>query len=345
MTVSEETKGEAAYRASGVDVQRGRRVVELITDVVGRAARPEVVGGVGGFAGMFSLGDGRLLVAATDGVGTKVEVARLAGRTETVGIDLVAMSVNDVVCTGAEPLFFLDYLAVGRLIPEEVATVVAGVAEGCRRAGCALLGGETAEHPGTLEEGRFDLAGFCVGVVEEAAMLQPDRVKEGDSLLGLVSSGLHANGFSLVRRVLLADGQASLDRHADMLGRPLGEELLEPTAIYVEPMLALARAGLIRSAAHVTGGGWHENVPRSLPVGLGARVDTSGWRPQPIFDLISQEAGLEPTDMYTVFNMGMGMVAVVAKGREVQALEVCRGLGVGAAIVGDVVPGSGVELI
>jgi phosphoribosylformylglycinamidine cyclo-ligase len=345
VTVSEETKGEAAYRASGVDVQRGRRVVELITDVVGRAARPEVVGGVGGFAGMFSLGDGRLLVAATDGVGTKVEVARLAGRTETVGIDLVAMSVNDVVCTGAEPLFFLDYLAVGRLIPEEVATVVAGVAEGCRRAGCALLGGETAEHPGTLEEGRFDLAGFCVGVVEEAAMLQPDRVKEGDSLLGLVSSGLHANGFSLVRRVLLADGQASLDRHADMLGRPLGEELLEPTAIYVEPMLALARAGLIRSAAHVTGGGWHENVPRSLPVGLGARVDTSGWRPQPIFDLISREAGLEPTDMYTVFNMGMGMVAVVAKGREVQALEVCRGLGVGAAIVGDVVPGSGVELI
>jgi phosphoribosylformylglycinamidine cyclo-ligase len=338
------TEGEAAYRASGVDVEAGRRAVDLIRNVAGRAGRPEVVGGLGGFAGTFSLGDGRRLVAATDGVGTKVEVARMVGRTGTLGIDLVAMSVNDVLCTGAEPLFFLDYLAVGRLIPEEVAIIVEGVAEGCRRARCALLGGETAEHPGTLDQSRVDLAGVCVGVVDEQAMLRPDGVRAGDRLLGLTSTGLHANGFSLVRRVLLADGPPSLDRHSDELGRSLVEELLEPTAIYVDPILALARAGLIRSAAHITGGGWGENVPRALPPGLGARVDTRTWTPQPIFELIRRGAGLETPDMYGVFNMGMGMVAVVAKGREDRAMDLCRSMGIGAAIVGDVVEGSGVEL-
>jgi phosphoribosylformylglycinamidine cyclo-ligase len=342
--VSPSKGGEAAYRASGVDVEAGRRAVDLIRDLSSSAARPEVTAGPGGFAGSFAMGDGRLLVAATDGVGTKVEVARMAGRTGTVGIDLVAMSVNDVLCTGAEPLFFLDYLAVGRLIPEEVATIVEGVAEGCRRARCALLGGETAEHPGTLDESRFDLAGFCVGVVEEAAMLRPDLVRTGDSLLGLASTGLHANGFSLVRRVLLADGPPALDRRVDDLGGPLGKVLLEPTAIYVDPILALARAGLIRSAAHITGGGWGENVPRALPPGLGARVNTGAWSPQPIFDLIRRSAKLEALEMYGVFNMGMGMVVVVSSGRVDRAMEVCRGLGVGAAIVGEVVEGSGVEL-
>jgi phosphoribosylformylglycinamidine cyclo-ligase len=252
--------------------------------------------------------------------------------------------VNDVLCTGAEPLFFMDYLAVGRLIPEEVATIVEGVAEGCRRARCALLGGETAEHPGTLDQSRFDLAGFCVGVVDERAMLRPDGVRAGDRLLGLASTGLHANGFSLVRRVLLTDGPTSLDRHSDELGRPLVEELLEPTAIYVDPILALARAGLIRSAAHITGGGWGENVPRALPPGLGAHVDTRRWTPQPIFELIRRQAVLETPDMYGVFNMGMGMVAVVAKGREDRAMDLCGTMGIGAAIVGDVVEGLGVEL-
>jgi phosphoribosylformylglycinamidine cyclo-ligase len=344
VTISQEKKGEAAYRASGVDVEAGRRAVDLVRNVAGRAGRPEVVGGLGGFAGTFSLGGGRMLVAATDGVGTKVEVARMAGRTGTLGIDLVAMSVNDVLCTGAEPLFFLDYLAVGRLIPEEVATIVEGVAEGCRRARCALLGGETAEHPGTLDQSRFDLAGFCVGVVDEQAILRPDGVRAGDRLLGLASTGLHANGFSLVRRVLLADGPASLDRHSDELGRPLVDELLEPTAIYVDPILALARAGLIRSAAHITGGGWGENVPRALPPGLGAHVDTRTWTPQPVFELIRRQAVLETPDMYGVFNMGMGMVAVVVKGREDRAMDLCRTMGIGAAIVGDVVEGSGVEL-
>jgi phosphoribosylformylglycinamidine cyclo-ligase len=336
--------GEEAYRHAGVDVEAGRRAVDLIKDAAARAARPEVVAGVGGFAGLFRLGDGRVLVAATDGVGTKVEVARLIGRLGSVGIDLVAMSVNDVLCTGAEPLFFLDYLAVGRLVPEEVAAIVEGVAEGCRRAGCALLGGETAEHPGTLEAGRFDLAGFCVGIVQEQAMIGPDRVRAGDHLLGLASSGLHANGFSLVRQLLLPDGGLALDRHMESLGRTLGEELLEPTAIYVQPVLALARADVARAAAHITGGGWHENLPRGLPQGLGARVDSSSWNPPPIFELVSRETGLNRADLFSVFNMGIGMVVVVARGREDRAMDLCEAAGVRAMIVGDVVEGTGVKL-
>jgi len=342
--ITSSSGGDEAYRRSGVDVGAARRAVDLIKEVAGRARRPDVVAEVGGFAGLFLLGDGRLLVAATDGVGTKVEVARLAGRLDTVGIDLVAMSVNDVLCTGAEPLFFLDYLATGRLVPEEVAAIVEGVAEGCRRAGCALLGGETAEHPGTLDPGRFDLAGFCVGIVEEGAMIGPDRARTGDGLLGLASSGLHANGFSLVRRLLLSDGELALHQHIESLGRTLGEELLEPTAIYVEPVLTLARAGLVRSAAHITGGGWYENVPRALPQGLGARVDTRAWHQPPIFDLLSRQAGLEPPELFGVFNMGIGMVAVVPQGREDQATELCEELGVRAVIVGEVVPGTGVKL-
>jgi len=336
--------GDEAYRRSGVDVEAGRRAVDLIRDVAGRARRPEVVAEVGGFAGLFRLGDGRLLVAATDGVGTKLEVARLAGRLDTIGIDLVAMSVNDVLCTGAEPLFFLDYLATGRLVPEEVAAIVQGVADGCRRAGCALLGGETAEHPGTLEPGRFDLAGFCVGIVEERTMIGPDRVRAGDRLLGLASSGIHANGFSLVRRLLLSDGGLALDQRAEALGRTLGDELLEPTAIYVQPVLALARAGIVRSAAHITGGGWFENVPRALPQGLGARIDIRAWAPPPIFDLLSRRAGLEQPELFGVFNMGIGMVAIIPEGRQDQATELCEELGVRTVIVGDVVEGTGVKL-
>jgi phosphoribosylformylglycinamidine cyclo-ligase len=338
------TLGEEAYRSAGVDVQAGRRAVELIMDVAGRAGRPEVIGGIGSFAGAFRLGDGRVLVAATDGVGTKIEVARLAGNLETVGIDLVAMSVNDVVCTGAEPLVFLDYLAVGRLVPEEVAAIVGGIAEGCRRARCALLGGETAEHPGTLEAGRFDLAGFCVGVVEEQAMLGPDRVRPGDRLLSLPSTGLHSNGFSLVRRVLLSDGHLSLDRHVESLGRTLGDELLEPTAIYVDPVRALVQAGVARAAAHISGGGWNENVPRALPGGLGARVDTAAWTPASIFELVSHEAGVNRAELFNVLNMGIGMVVVVAMDQEDRAMDLCQEAGVRAVIVGEVVEGSGVKL-
>lgn len=340
----EEDGGEEAYRRSGVDVGAGRRAVELITDIARGTRRPEQPSPIGGFAGTFSIGDGRLLVAATDGVGTKLEVARLAGKFDTVGIDLVAMSANDVVCTGAEPLFFLDYLAVGRLVPKEVASIVEGVAEGCRRAGCVLLGGETAEHPGTLGPGRFDLAGFCVGIVEERAMLGPDRVSPGDRLVGLRSSGLHSNGFSLVRRVLLSQGAWTLDHHVEALGRSLGEELLEPTAIYVDAVLRVAREGVARSVAHITGGGWHENVPRALPQGLGARVDATAWDPQPIFDLIAREAGLNRRDLFSVLNMGIGMVIVVPKDLEGRAMAICEDAGVRTVIVGEVVEGSGVML-
>jgi len=334
--------GEEAYRRAGVDLDAGHRAVDLIRELAGHTSRPEVVGAVGGFAGLVKLGDGRLLVASADGVGTKLEIARLAGRFDTVGIDCVAMGANDVVCTGAEPLFFLDYLAVGRLIPEEVAAIVAGVAEGCRRAGCALLGGETAEHPGTLAEGRFDLAGFCVGIVDESALLGPEKVQPGDVLLGLPSSGIHSNGFSLVRRVLSGEGR-SLDEHVPELGRTLGEELLEPTAIYVQPILQLARAGLAHAAAHITGGGWIENVPRALGPGLGARIDGGAWTPQPIFGLVAKAAVLDFADLFGVLNMGIGMVVVAPRDGADRALQLCREAGAEAIVVGEVVPEPGVR--
>jgi phosphoribosylformylglycinamidine cyclo-ligase len=240
-------------------------------------------------------------------------------------------------------LFFLDYLAVGRLVPDEVASIVGGVAEGCRRAGCALLGGETAEHPGTLDEGRFDLAGFCVGMVAEGDLLGPERVQLGDALIGLRSTGMHANGFSLVRRVLLDAGR-SLGEISPALGRTLGEELLVPTAIYTEPVLALARAGLAHAAAHLTGGGWTENLPRVLPEGMGAFVDTTAWRPPPIFDLVAEAAALPTSDLFSVLNMGVGMVVAVRSADADRALQVSRASGTDAVVVGRVVEGSGVAL-
>jgi phosphoribosylformylglycinamidine cyclo-ligase len=241
-----------AYRSSGVDTEAAAKAVTLIADLAARTRRPEVAGDVGGFAGLFSIGEGRLLAAATDGVGTKLEIARTTGRLDTVGIDLVAMCADDVVCTGAEPLFFLDYLAVGRVVPEDVASVVEGIVEGCRLAGCALLGGETAEHPGVMADDRFDLAGFCVGIVREADVLGPDRVREGDVLIGLPSSGLHANGFSLIRTVVTPDDLAVAP---PAIGRTFAEELLEPCRIYVPEVLPLFRDRLVRAAAHITGGG------------------------------------------------------------------------------------------
>jgi phosphoribosylformylglycinamidine cyclo-ligase len=334
--------GRHAYRRAGVDVEAGHRAVEMIRQVAAGATRPEVAGGVGGFAGLVDLGDGRLLAASTDGVGTKLEVARLAGRLDTVGIDCVAMCANDVVCTGAEPLFFLDYLAVGRLVPEEVAAIVSGVAEGCRRAGCALLGGETAEHPGMLQDGRFDLAGFCVGMVRQESLLGPHRVRRGDALIGLPSTGLHANGFSLVRRVLVDAGQPP-DHAAPELGRTLWEELLEPTAIYVDPLLALAGHGLVHAAAHITGGGWSENLPRMLPDGLGAVIDPGSWQPQAIFGVVAAAAGLEWRALFDVMNMGIGMVAAVPVGEAGRAVEACRSAGAEAIVVGEVVEGSGLS--
>ena len=299
-----------AYRRAGVDTEAAAKAVALIGDLAAQARRPEVADDIGGFAGLYRLGEGRLLAAATDGVGTKLEIARMTGRLDTVGIDLVAMCADDVVCTGAEPLFFLDYLAVGRVVPERVASIVEGVAEGCRRAGCALLGGETAEHPGVMADDQFDLAGFCVGVVEESLMLGSHRASEGDALIGLASSGLHSNGYSLVRRALL-DGRP-LDAIVPELGRTLADELLEPCTIHAPVVLDLHRRGLLHAAAHITGGGFAENVPRMLPEGLGARLDRGAWTEPAIFGLLQREADLSDDDLFATFNMGLGMVLAVA---------------------------------
>jgi phosphoribosylformylglycinamidine cyclo-ligase len=324
-----------AYRAAGVDTEAAAKAVSLIADLASDATRPEVSDAVGGFAGLFSIGDGRLLAAATDGVGTKLEIARLTGRRSTVGIDLVAMCADDVVCTGAEPLFFLDYVAVGKVVPEHVAELVEGVAEGCRRAGCALLGGETAEHPGVMADDAFDLAGFCVGAVAEADVLGRHRVREGDLLVGLASSGLHANGYSLVRRVLL-DGRP-LDDVDPALGRSVADELLEPCAIYARDVLRLHRQGLLRAAAHITGGGFTENVPRILPDGLGAEIERGTWREPPIFGLLQREAGLRDEDLFSTFNMGIGMVLAVAP-------EDADAVAANGALIGRVTAGPGVRV-
>jgi phosphoribosylformylglycinamidine cyclo-ligase len=326
-----------AYRRAGVDTEAAAKAVALIGDLAAQARRPEVAEDVGGFAGLYRIGQGRLLAAATDGVGTKLEVARLTGRLDTVGIDLVAMCADDVVCTGAEPLFFLDYLAVGRVIPERVASIVEGVAEGCRRAGCALLGGETAEHPGVMPQDQFDLAGFCVGLVDEADLLGPHRVGAGDAMIGLASSGLHANGYSLVREVLL--GRYALDEVPPGLARPLGAELLEPCAIHAPTVRRLAREGLVHAAAHITGGGFTENVPRALPPGLGARVSLGSWPVPPVFDLVAAASAATQDDLYGTFNMGIGMVLVVADGDAACVLDAA---GPGAYRIGEIVPGSGV---
>ena len=335
--------GEEVYRRAGVDLEAASRAVDLIRHVAVDASRAEVHTGVGGFAGLVDLGDGRLLAASTDGVGTKLDIARRVGKLDTVGIDCVAMCANDVVCTGAEPLFFLDYVAVEKLVPEEVAAIVSGVAEGCRQAGCALLGGETAEHPETLPAGSFDLAGFCVGIVRRDDVLDPGRVRPGDALVGFGSSGLHSNGFSLVRRAI---EEAGLDLEAVLpeLGRTLGEELLEPTSIYVRPALELIGAGLVRSAAHVTGGGLLENLPRALPDGLGALVETSAWTPQPVFDLVARAAGVQPRDLFGVLNMGIGFVVVTRPSDADEAVGRAKDSGWEAWVMGEVREGSGILL-
>jgi phosphoribosylformylglycinamidine cyclo-ligase len=324
-----------AYRAAGVDTEAAAKAVSLIADLAARTRRPEVADQVGGFAGLFKVGGGTLLAAATDGVGTKLEIARLTGRRTTVGIDLVAMCADDVVCTGAEPLFFLDYISIGKVVPELVAELVEGVAEGCRRAGCALLGGETAEHPGVMPDDQFDLAGFCVGAVDERDLLGADRVREGDLLIGLPSSGLHANGYSLVRRVLL-DGR-SLDEPVAELGRSLADELLEPCAIHTPTVLALHREGLLHAAAHITGGGFHENIPRILPDGLGATIERGTWTEHPIFGLLQRAAGLSDDDLFSTFNMGLGMVLAVAP-------EHAEAVAIHGPIVGRVEAGAGVRV-
>jgi len=339
----ESPRDPLTYAAAGVDVAAGERAVALMRAAVEATHGPRVLGGIGGFAGLWSLGPGRfadpVLVAAADGVGTKLLVAQALGRHDTVGVDLVAMVVDDVVVTGAEPLFVLDYLAVGRLDPEAVAAVVAGVAEGCRQARCALLGGETAEHPDAMEPRAYDLAGFALGVAERDRLLGPQRVAAGDVLLGLAASGLHANGFSLARRALARAG-VGYEQVLPELGGPVGEVLLTPTRIYAPDLVDLLAEGVeVHALCHVTGGGLPGNLPRCLPAGLVGRVDWASWTPPPIFRLLAELGPVDDQELAKATNLGVGMV-VVLPAREVDpALAVLAARGLPAWVMGEVVVG------
>jgi phosphoribosylformylglycinamidine cyclo-ligase len=317
-----------AYREAGVDIEEGYAVVQGIKAHVDRTRRPEVMGGLGGFGGLFALGStytDPVLVSGTDGVGTKLLVAQRLGRHQSIGIDLVAMCANDVLTTGAEPLFFLDYFATGKLSAEVTVEVVAGIAEGCVQAGCALVGGETAEMPGMYAPGHYDLAGFCVGVVERAALLDPANVRPGDALIGVPSSGLHSNGFSLVRR--LVDGLDWSEDHG--LGEPLADALLRPTRIYA-PEVRTALAGFdVHALVHITGGGFHENIPRALPDGCQALLDRGSWPVPPIFDLVRRLGDLSDKDMEDTFNCGVGLLVVVPQAQAAAAAEAVGGFVIG----------------
>lgn len=335
-----------AYAKSGVNVEAGYEAVRLMASSVARTRVPGVLTDLGGFGGAFELPKGLqdpILVSGTDGVGTKLKLAFLMDRHDTVGIDCVAMCVNDVLCCGARPLFFLDYVAVGRNVPEHVAAIVSGVAEGCVQAGCALIGGETAEMPGFYPAEEYDLAGFAVGIVERAKMLDRRNVQSGDVLIALPSSGLHSNGFSLVRQVLDVE-RRDLRQRVDELGGPLGEVLLTPTRIYVKPVTALLEAVNVHSLAHITGGGFHENIPRSVPEGMGVRIRRAELRVPPIFEFLMREGGIDEEQMFHVFNMGVGMTATVAEDDAEVALRVLRESGVEARPIGSVVDEEGVVL-
>jgi phosphoribosylformylglycinamidine cyclo-ligase len=330
----------SSYAGAGVSIDAGDRAVALMKAAVEATGRAEVVGGIGGFAGLFDaskLASYRrpLLATSTDGVGTKVVIAQRLGRYDTVGIDLVGMVVDDLVTCGAEPLFMTDYVVFGRLNPERAATVVAGVAEGCVRAGCALIGGETAEHPGHLGPGDFDLAGAATGVVEADRLLGPHRVRAGDAVIGLASSGLHANGYSLARQVLDQTGLA-LDAEPPELGTSVGEELLTPTAIYARDCLALASGCDVHAFAHITGGGLAANLARVLPPGTGAVLDRATWRPPPVFGLLAGRGGIGAAEMERVFNMGVGMAAVVAADDADRALRVLAARDVTGWVLGEI---------
>lgn len=306
-----------AYENAGVSVEAGYEVVKRITSHVDRTKRPGVVGGIGGFGGLFDLASlgyrEPVLISGTDGVGTKLMVANMAGIHDTIGIDCVAMCVNDIAAQGAEPLFFLDYIACGKNNPELLEQVVSGVADGCVQAGAGLIGGETAEMPGMYEENEYDLAGFAVGVAEKSAIVDGSGIAEGDLLIGLASSGVHSNGFSLVRKALFEQGGYTVDSKLDEFsGKTLGEVLLKPTVIYVTTLKPLFKAGVVKGVAHITGGGFIENIPRMIPEGLAASIELGTWSIPPIFDVIERSGNIEHTEMFNVFNMGIGMVFAIA---------------------------------
>ena len=337
-----------SYRAAGVDVTAGYRAVDLMKRHVSRTRTPEVLDTIGGFGGMLMpdlTGIAKpVLVSGTDGVGTKLKIAFLMDKHDTVGIDCVAMCVNDVVCCGAKPLLFLDYIALGKNVPEKVAEIVSGVAEGCVQSGCALVGGETAEMPGFYPEDEYDLAGFSVGIVDQARILTPDLCRKGDVLIALASSGVHSNGFSLVRKVFDIE-KADLNAYESELGRGLGETLLTPTKLYVKAALAAIAAGGVRSIAHITGGGFYENIPRALPEGLCAKIEKQAVEVLPIFRLIQKVGGIPEGDMFNTFNMGVGMLMTVAKEKADGVLYALRESGEHAYVIGELAQGErGVEL-
>ncbi|MCL5039771.1 MAG: phosphoribosylformylglycinamidine cyclo-ligase [Firmicutes bacterium] len=356
LLASGESRGDSSdvrpgsYRQAGVDIDAANRAVEGIRKLAAMTARPGVLGEIGGFGGLFSLGyrpwKDPILVAGTDGVGTKLQVAFLLGRHDTIGIDCVAMNVDDVVVQGAEPLFFLDYLAVGRLSSVPVAEIIRGLAEGCRQANCALIGGETAEMPGFYQDGEYDLAGFAVGAVEREEIIDGSKIQPGDQIIGLASSGLHSNGYSLARRVFFQQAGWRVSDFIADLGRTLGEELLVPTRIYARSVLGMLNRGKSpRGMAHITGGGFYENIPRILPEGRRALIRRASWEVPPVFHLLQAVGQIEEGEMFRVFNMGVGMILVVSPENLEDVLTLAEQFGEKAYHIGEIVPGArGIEL-
>lgn len=335
------------YKDSGVNVEAGYKSVELIKKHVKSTFRPEVLTDLGGFGGLFALSSGKykepVLVSGTDGVGTKLKIAFLSDKHDTIGQDCVAMCVNDVVCCGAEPLFFLDYLAVGKNVPEQIEQIVKGVADGCVLAGCSLIGGETAEMPGFYKEGEYDLAGFCVGIVDKSKIIDGRNVKQGDALIGIPSSGIHSNGYSMVRKVLNPTPE-KLKEYVKNLNCTLGEEILKPTRIYVKLILQLIEKFDIKGIANMTGGGFYENIPRTIPKGLRVKITRGSWPVLPIFELIKDLGNIEEKEMFNTFNMGIGMVMVVDNAIAEQIINYMSSIGEKAYIIGEIIEGeAGVE--
>ena len=329
-----------SYAAAGVDITAGYKSVELMKKHIKRTRNEGCLDDVGGFGGCFGLNlegiSQPVLVSGTDGVGTKLKIAMLLDKHDTIGIDCVAMCVNDIICCGAKPLFFLDYIACGKNIPEKIADIVGGVAEGCVRSGCALIGGETAEHPGMMAEEDYDLAGYCTGVVDKSKIIDNNTMKAGDVVIALASTGVHSNGFSLVRKVFDIENADLTSPREELEGKSLGEALLEPTRIYVKSVLALLEKVQVKGISHITGGGFYENIPRSIPDGLGARIDRSKVKILPIFQLIAKTGNIPQRDMFNTFNMGVGMSIVVAKDDVETALSILKDWGEDAYVIGEI---------
>ncbi len=330
-----------SYAAAGVDITAGYKSVELMKKHIARTKNEGCLDDVGGFGGCFGLNLAGMtepvLVSGTDGVGTKLKIAMLLDKHNTIGIDCVAMCANDIICCGAKPLFFLDYIACGKNIPEKIADIVSGVAEGCVRSGCALIGGETAEHPGMMAEDDYDLAGYCTGVVDKSKIIDNKTMKAGDVVIALASSGVHSNGFSLVRKVFDIEHADLTAPVAELGGKGLGETLLEPTKLYVKSVLALLEQVQVKGISHITGGGFYENIPRSIPDGLGAKIDRASVKVLPIFQLIAKTGNISEHDMFNTFNMGVGMSIVVCKDDVQKALEILKDHGEDAYVIGEIV--------